>query len=89
MTWCNASFAVMADTLISIKRDDRAMVRCICHVNAKDDVSLHYLLEKFTIQDVGAFSVMLHLETFCSVLVIGRQYAYKYVNVKVKNNIRM
>ena len=45
------------DTLNRLRRNDRAMIRWICNVRAKDEVSSDSLLTKPGIQDLG---VVLH-----------------------------
>ena len=45
-------WAVKADTLNCLQRNDRAMIRWICNVKAKDDVSSDSLLTKLGIQDL-------------------------------------
>ena len=47
MTW-----AMKADTLNRLRRNDRAMIRWICNVKAKDEVSSDPLLTKLGIQDL-------------------------------------
>ena len=46
-----------ADTLNRLRRNDRAMIRWICNVKAKDEVSSDSLLTKLGIQDLD---VVLH-----------------------------
>ena len=51
------TWAMKADTLNRIRRNDRAMIRWICSVKAKDEVSSDSLLTKHDIQDLD---VLLH-----------------------------
>ena len=44
--------AMKADTLNRLRRYDRVMVRWICNVKAKDEVSSDSLLKKLGIQDL-------------------------------------
>ena len=44
--------AVTSATLNRLRRNDRAMIRWICNVKAKDEVSLDSLLSKLGIQDL-------------------------------------
>ena len=46
------TWAMKADTLIRLWRNDRAMIRWICNVKAKDEVSSDSLLTKLGIQDL-------------------------------------
>ena len=46
------TWAMKADTLNRLWRNDRAMIRWICNVKAKDEVSLDSLLTKLGIQDL-------------------------------------
>ena len=46
------TWAMKADTLNHLRRNDRAMIRWICNVKAKDEVSSDFLLTKFGIQDL-------------------------------------
>ena len=41
-----ATWAMKADTLNRLRRNDRAMIRWICNVKAKDEVSSDSLLTK-------------------------------------------
>ena len=45
------TWAMKADTLNRLRRNDRAMIR-ICNVKAKDEVSSDSLLTKLGIQDL-------------------------------------
>ena len=49
---CTETWAMKADTLNSLWRNGRAMIRWICNVNAKDRESLDSLLTKFGIHDL-------------------------------------
>ena len=51
------TWAMKVDTLNRLRRNDRAMIRWICNVRAKDEVSSDYLLTKLGIQDLD---VVLH-----------------------------
>ena len=46
------TWAMKADTLNRLRRNDRAMIRWICNVKAKDEVSSDSLLTKLGIQDL-------------------------------------
>ena len=46
------TWAMKADTLNRLRRNDRAMIRWICNVKAKDEVSLDSLLTKLGIQNL-------------------------------------
>ena len=46
------TLAMKADTLNRLRRNDRAMIRYICNVKAKDEVSSDSLLTKLGIQDL-------------------------------------
>ena len=46
------TWAMKADTLNRLQRNDRAMIRWICNVKAKDEVSSDSLLTKLGIQDL-------------------------------------
>ena len=46
------TWAMKADTLNRLRRNDRAMIRRICNVKAKDEVSSDSLLTKLGIQDL-------------------------------------
>ena len=46
------TWAMKVDTLNRLQRNDRAMIRWICNVRAKDKVSSDSLLTKFGIQDL-------------------------------------
>ena len=46
------TWAMAASTLNSLRRNDRAMIRWICNVKAKDEVSSDSLLSKLGIQDL-------------------------------------
>ena len=46
------TWAMKVDTLNRLRRNDRAMIRWICNVRAKDEVSSDYLLTKLGIQDL-------------------------------------
>ena len=46
------TWAMKADTLNRLRRNDCAMIRWICNVNAKDEVSSDSLLTKLGIQDL-------------------------------------
>ena len=46
------TWAMKADTLNRLRRKDRAMIRWICNVKAKDEVSSDSLLTKLGIQDL-------------------------------------
>ena len=46
------TLAMKADTLNRLRRNDRAMIRWICNVKAKDEVSSDSLLTKLGIQDL-------------------------------------
>ena len=45
------TWAMKADTLNCLRRNDRAMIRWLCYVKAKDEVSSESLLMKLGIQD--------------------------------------
>ena len=45
-------WAMIAATLNRVRRNDRVMIRWICNVKAKDEVSLDSLLSKLGIQDM-------------------------------------
>ena len=47
------TWAMKVDTLNRLRRNDRAMIRLICNVKAKDEVSSDSLLTKLGIQDLG------------------------------------
>ena len=49
---CSRDLGHEADTLNCLRRNDRAMIRWICNVKAKDDVSSDSLLTKLGIQDL-------------------------------------
>ena len=46
------TWAMKADTLNCLRRNDRAMIRWICNVKAKDEVSSDSLLTKLGFQDL-------------------------------------
>ena len=46
------TWAMKADTLKKLRRNDHAMIRWICNVKAKDEVSSESLLTKLGIQDL-------------------------------------
>ena len=46
------TWAMKAETLNRLRRNDRAMIRWICNVKAKDEVSSDSLLTKLGIQDL-------------------------------------
>ena len=46
------TWAMKADTLNRLRRNDRAMIRWICNVKAKDEVSSDSLHTKLGIQDL-------------------------------------
>ena len=46
------TWAMMVDTLNSLRRNDRAMIHWICNVRAKDEVSSDSFLTKLGIQDL-------------------------------------
>ena len=46
------TWAMKVDTLYCLRRNDRAMIRWICNVKAKDEVSSDSLLTKLGIQDL-------------------------------------
>ena len=46
------TWAMKADTLNHLRRNDRAMILWICNVKAKDEVSSDSLLIKLGIQDL-------------------------------------
>ena len=46
------TWAMKVDTLNPLRRNDRAMIRWICNVRAKDEVSSDSLLTKLGIQDL-------------------------------------
>ena len=46
------TWAMKVDTLNRLRRNDRAMIRWICNVRAKDEVSSDFLLTKLGIQDL-------------------------------------
>ena len=46
------TWAMKADTLNHLRRNDRAMIRWICNVKAKDEVSSDSLLTKLGIQNL-------------------------------------
>ena len=46
------TWAMKVDTLNRLRRNDRAMIRWICNVRAKDEVSSDSLLTKLGIQDL-------------------------------------
>ena len=46
------TWAMKADTLNCLRYNDRAMIRWICYVKAKDEVSSDFLLTKLGIQDL-------------------------------------
>ena len=46
------TWAMKADTLNCLRCNSRAMIRCICNVKAKDEVSSDSLLTKLGIQDL-------------------------------------
>ena len=46
------TWAMKADTLNRLRRNDCAMIRCICNAKAKDEVSSDSLLTKLGIQDL-------------------------------------
>ena len=46
------TWAMKVDTLSHLRRNDRAMIRWICNVRAKDEVSSDSLLTKLGIQDL-------------------------------------
>ena len=46
------TWAMKADTLNRLRRNDRAMIRWICNVKTKDEVSSDSLLTKLGIQDL-------------------------------------
>ena len=46
------TWAMKADTLNRLRRNDRAMIRWICNVKAKDEISSESLLTKLGIQDL-------------------------------------
>ena len=46
------TWAIKADTLNRLRRNDRVMIRWICNVKAKDEVSSDSLLTKLGIQDL-------------------------------------
>ena len=46
------TWAMKADTLNCLRRNERAMIRWICNVKAKDEVSSDSLLTKLGIQDL-------------------------------------
>ena len=46
------TWAMKADTLNCLRRNDRAMIRWICNVKAKDEVSSDSFLTKLGIQDL-------------------------------------
>ena len=46
------TWAIKVDTLNRLRRNDHAMIRWICNVRAKDEVSLDSLFTKLGIQDL-------------------------------------
>ena len=46
------TWAMKVDTMNRLRRNDRAMIRCICNVRAKGEVSSDSLLTKLGIQDL-------------------------------------
>ena len=46
------TWAMKVDTLSRLRRNDRAMIRWICNVKVKDEVSSDSLLTKLGIQDL-------------------------------------
>ena len=51
------TWAMKADTLNHLRRNDHAMIRWICNVKAKDNVSSDSLHTKLGIQDLDVVSV--------------------------------
>ena len=49
---CSRDLGMKVDTLNRLRRNDRAMIRWICNVRAKDQVSSDSLLTKLGIQDL-------------------------------------
>ena len=52
MLYAAETWAMKVDTLNHLRRNDRAMIRWICNVRAKDEVSSDSLLTKLGIQDL-------------------------------------
>ena len=52
MLYASETWAVTADTLKRLQRNDHAMVRWICNVKAIDDVRSNTLLAQLGIQDL-------------------------------------
>ena len=52
MLYAAETWAMTADTLNRLRRNDRAMIPWICNVKAKDEVSSDSLLTKLGIQDL-------------------------------------
>ena len=52
MLYAAETWAMKVDTLNRLRRNDRAMIRWICNVRAKDEVSSDSLLTKLGIQDL-------------------------------------
>ena len=57
-----ATWAMTAATLNRLRRNDRAMIRWICNVKAKDKVSSDSLLSKLGIQDLDMVRWFGHIE---------------------------
>ena len=59
MLHAEETWAMTAATLNRLRRNDRAMIRWICNVKAKDEVSSDSLLSKLGIQDLEMCSAQL------------------------------
>ena len=46
------TWAMTVATLNRLRRNDCAMIRCICNVKANDEVCSDYLLSKLGLQDI-------------------------------------